>query len=146
MASFSASGIRISGTSYLGEFFDNSHRSKYLTLFVTFTAMSQLISPLLGAAILTQSFSFVWFSGFAYRPWRLFIFANSLVAGLTSVVLFFLPEGPTFSMAIGRHQNALETLQTIYRVNTGRPKKVHTHIYMHFIKIMNKFKSYRNTV
>lgn len=121
---FSSSGVKISAYAYLGEFFDNKSRAKYLTLFVSVSNLSQILSPLLGMAILTLNFEYIWFSGFVYRPWRLFLFVSSLLAGLSAVGMFFLPEGPSFSMAVGRQQDALNTLQTIYRVNTGRPRTV----------------------
>lgn len=124
MILFSSSGIKISLTAYMCEFFDNKHRSKYITLLTSVTTLAMLISPLLGTAILTTNFQFTWFSGFVYRPWRLYVFLTSLIVGLTSIVTFFLPESPSFSMAIGRHREAMHTLQTMYYVNTGRSREV----------------------
>lgn len=147
MSFFSSSGVKISSTAYMMEFFDNKHRPKYITLFISTSALALVISPLLGAAILTMDFQFSWLNGFVYRPWRLFILITSLITGLPLLGIFFLPEGPSFSLAVGRHQEALNTLQTIYHVNTGRPKKV-TVIKLTYKNLTNTnilgIRSYRN--
>lgn len=121
----STAGIKISATAYLGEFFDTNQRPRFFVLLSSITTMANIAQPLLGMAILTLSFESSWFPGFVYRPWRLFVLVGSLITGLTSLIMFFLPEGPAYSALVGKPQDALKTLQTIYHMNTGRPKNVH---------------------
>lgn len=120
----STAGIKISATAYLGEFFDRNQRPRYFALLSTITTMANIIQPLLGMAILTLSFESHWFTGFVYRPWRLFVLVGSFMTGLTGLIMFYLPEGPAYSMFVGKQRDALNTLQIMYHVNTGRPKKV----------------------
>lgn len=57
-----------------------------------------------------------------YAAWRIFLLISSLLAGIVSILLCFLPESPKFLLAQGRHDEALEILRSIHRMNFGTKK------------------------
>lgn len=120
----SSAGVRISSIAYFGEFFENSSRPKYFSILTSIVTAANIIQPLMGMTILTLNFHYVWARFFIYRPWRLFIFVGSMITGITTLVAFLLPEGPKFSLAMGRQEEALQTMRTIYHINTGSSKNV----------------------
>lgn len=69
--------------------------------------------------------------GMAYRTWRLFILFSSMINAFAFVSVAFLPESPKFVLTMGRPEEALEILKTVYRMNKGKPKDVSV-AYIHF--------------
>lgn len=55
-----------------------------------------------------------------YSIWRIFLLLCGSLSGMVTILLFFLPESPKFLLAQGRHDDALEILQDIYRRNRKR--------------------------
>lgn len=81
---------------------------------------------MIGFVIMTMKFHYAPFSFLIITPWRLFILLGSLVSAVGTLVLMFLSEGPKQLQAMGKESEALSVLQTIYRVNSGRPNQVQT--------------------
>lgn len=121
---YSSVGIRISGTAYLDEFLTEANRSKYLTFYSSLASVGVIVQPMLGLAIMTMTFEYEIFPFLMLKPWRLFILLGSLITGLSSIALMFLPEGPKHMMSMGKKDDALAVLQMVHRVNKGRPNEV----------------------
>lgn len=73
---------------------------------------------------MTQSFDLNLFGVFSYKPWRVFIFLNSLVAGLALIGLCLLPESPKFLLAMNKQEEALNVLKRVYKSNNKLKKEV----------------------
>lgn len=42
---------------------------------------------------------------------------------VSSIGFSFMPESPKYLMSIGKNKRAMDVFRTVYRMNTGRPKK-----------------------
>lgn len=88
------------------------------------TAMGMAFQTFFALAILTQEFAVPVAAWFVYRPWRLYLMAGNSVMAIATIGLVYLPEGPKYCLAMGRKQEAFETLQRMFVRNTGHPKEV----------------------
>lgn len=86
--------------------------------------MGMAFQTFFALAILTQEFAIPFTAWFVYRPWRLYLLAGNSVMAIAAIGLIFLPEGPKYCMAMGRTQEAIETLQRMFAQNTGQSKDV----------------------
>lgn len=62
-----------------------------------------------------------------YGTWRIFIVCTSGILALTFASAMFLPESPKFLMAMGKHAQAIQTLQIVYQANGNGDSKVYTY-------------------
>lgn len=112
-----------SSISYLGEFHCNRNRSRYVTFAAMFMTVSVIYQALMGLFVMPIDWQMSVF-GMNYRTWRLFILFSSMINALAFVIIAFLPESPKFVLTMGRPEEALEILKTVYRINKGNPKNV----------------------
>lgn len=125
LKTFSIAGVKGTGITYLGEFMSNKNRPRCIVYGISFMTLGIVLQSILGWLVLTLSFEWRFFSGiFVYKPWRLFIFINSLVVGLCSFGMMFLPESPKFQLAMDKPKETLDILRKMYAFNTGNPKEV----------------------
>lgn len=111
--------------SYLSEFHCNANRTKYVTIAAMFMTLSVAYQGVMGLFIMPIDWEVTLFGGMmVYRPWRFFILLSSALSAVACVVLVFLPESPKFLLAMGKPDEALETLKMVYSWNTGKPKNV----------------------
>lgn len=54
--------------------------------------------------------------------WQIFLLVCALPSLVSGIALYALPESPRFLMSQGRNAEALQALQLIYHINTGKPK------------------------
>lgn len=121
---FSLAGIKGTGITYLSEFHCARRRPKYVSFLGSFTSCADVLQPLVGLLIMTRAFEWNLFGVFVYKPWRIFIFINSLVAGLASIGLCLLPESPKFLLAMGKQEEAIQALGRMYASNKKMSKEV----------------------
>lgn len=57
-----------------------------------------------------------------FSIWRIFLLFCSLLTGMATLLLCFLPESPKFLLAQGRHDEALSILKSIHQMNYGKGK------------------------
>lgn len=120
----STSGVKIAAMAYLGEFHSTRNRAKYFTLLVCAVSAGVVLQPLLAMAIIPLDIQWAVGSVLTIRSWRLYILAGNIIQGLSLLGIFWLPEGPKYTLARGRDEDAIRTLATVYSVNTGLPKEV----------------------
>lgn len=113
---------------YLGEFYSNKNRAKFLTLQLSLTATGIIVQNLLALVTLTLDFRYLLFSNFEFTPWRLYILCCSLISGLTLVGLLYFPESPKFTLAKNKKAETIQILQQIYAMNTGNLGEVSGYI------------------
>lgn len=107
----------------------NKNRPRFLSFLICFMALTVALQPLLGMFVLTQSFEWKIFNRhFVYKPWRMFVLLNSLMAALGTFGLMLLPESPKFQLAIGKPKDTLESMRKMYAWNTGKSKKVRNRV------------------
>lgn len=116
---YSACGIKVAATTYLGEFHTNKNRSKYYPFLVSITCMAPVIQSLMAFAIMPLSIEYDFFSIIILKPWRVYILAGNVITALIFVSCLFMPESPKFTMIIGKENETLQTLERIYHFNTG---------------------------
>jgi MFS transporter, VNT family, synaptic vesicle glycoprotein 2 len=115
LTGFFVSGISSNSYAYLGEFFCEKSRAKYINLCSIFMAFSLTLSPSLGWIFLQiDANSFVHFS-----MWRVFLLVCSSISFVIAVSLYFLAESPKFLLAKQRDDEALKVLERIYKWNKG---------------------------
>lgn len=125
MVGLSLSGIKGTSMSYLSEFHSPRMRPVHLSLLSSFIMSSIIVQPLIAMIILQHNESFRFLNGFVeIKSWRLFIFAGSLVSGLGSLLMHWLPESPKILLAMGKPNAALKVLREIYAINSRNQKEV----------------------
>lgn len=68
--------------------------------------------------VLSADWSWEISDSLTFRPWRLIIFLSLLPGFIAALMLLFIPESPLFLMAHGRHEEALQAINWISKVNT----------------------------
>uniref|UniRef100_A0A1I8NB95 Major facilitator superfamily (MFS) profile domain-containing protein n=1 Tax=Musca domestica TaxID=7370 RepID=A0A1I8NB95_MUSDO len=56
------------------------------------------------------------------HTWQIFLLVCGLPSFISGVILLFLPESPKFLMSQGHNGEAMRAFQTIYALNTRKPK------------------------
>lgn len=87
-----------------------------------FMPISVMYQAIVGWFIMPMTWEISIF-GLLYKPWRLYILTSSLINAISFIILLFLPESPKFMLAMGKNDKALEILQSVYSINTGKTKK-----------------------
>lgn len=119
------SGIKGTSMSYLSEFHNTRMRPVHLSLLSSFIMSSAIFQPLIAMVFLQNSEYFTLYNSFVkVKSWRLFILVGSLVSGLGSLLIHWLPESPKFLLAMGKPKAAIKVLQNMYAVNTGIKRNV----------------------
>lgn len=128
MVGLCLSGIKGTSMSYLSEFHGARMRPVHLSLLSSFIMSSTILQSLIAMVILQNTESITLLNGLVdVKSWRLFIFAGSLVSGLGSVLINWLPESPKMLLAMDNPKEALEVLRNIYAKNSGNRKEVRHH-------------------
>ncbi|XP_062124945.1 synaptic vesicle glycoprotein 2C-like isoform X2 [Drosophila sulfurigaster albostrigata] len=107
---------------YLTELHGPKYRSNVLMVVGMVTSGCLLLLPVLAWAIFPRDWDFVLFESLAIHSWQIFLFVCALPSLISGFVLWTMPESPKFLMSQGRNAEALQMLQKIYRINTGKPK------------------------
>jgi MFS transporter, VNT family, synaptic vesicle glycoprotein 2 len=108
-------GVSANSYAYLGEFFSDSVRAKYINLCSVFMAFALTLSPSLGWIFLKLDANA--FNNFSM--WRVFLLACSLISLVIAISLFFLAESPKFLLAKQEDEEALRVLEKIHKWNKG---------------------------
>ncbi|CAH1114448.1 unnamed protein product [Psylliodes chrysocephalus] len=109
-------------TTYLTEFHSSEYRARVqLIRGVTYALGFLLLS---GAAwlVLPTAFSITIFGSLNIHSWNLFLLCCACSPLSASILFTFMPESPKFLMSVGRNEDALKVFQSIYSMNSGRPK------------------------
>lgn len=118
-------GVKGTVITYVGELMTNKNRIRYLAFVFSFMALGLTLQPLLGLAVLTRSFEWGFSDGwFIFKPWRMFLFINGLIACFGSLGMMLLPESPKFQLAMGKSKATLDIMRSMYAYNTGNSKDV----------------------
>ncbi|XP_058982468.1 synaptic vesicle glycoprotein 2B-like [Musca domestica] len=119
-------GLIVNGPSavlvtYLTELHAAHHRPRVLLFLGIITSFGTLMLPLLAWLILPRDWEFV-IKGFNVHTWQIFLLVCGLPSFISGVILLFLPESPKFLMSQGHNGEAMRAFQTIYALNTRKPK------------------------
>lgn len=121
----SLSGIKGTSMSYLSEFHSARMRPVHLSFLSSFIMSSAMLQPLMAMAILRHPETFpALHAWLVIKSWRVFILVGSLVSGLGSLVLYWLPESPKFLLAMNNPDAALNVMQGMYAINSGETREV----------------------
>lgn len=115
--------MQASAISYLGEFYSNSTRPKFVTFAAAFLPTATAFQPLLALGTLPMTWRFS-MGTLVFAPWRLHILLGSCIMIFPFVSLLFLPESPKFLIAMGKKEAGIEALRWVYEKNTGAPIEV----------------------
>ncbi|KAH8381387.1 hypothetical protein KR093_003932, partial [Drosophila rubida] len=107
---------------YLTEMHGPKYRPNVLMVVGMITSTSTLLLPMLAWGIFPRPWDFLLFGGLDIHSWQIFLLVCALPSLISGLVLYTMPESPRFLMSQGRNKEALEMLQMIYRINTGKPK------------------------
>nr|CAD7196914.1 unnamed protein product [Timema douglasi] len=84
---------------------------------------SKTLQEALGLAwiIIPQPWSWELFDGYiVYNSWRVYVLVCAMPSLLAAFLMTFFLESPKFLMAVGRNEQAIDVLRSVYRINTGR--------------------------
>lgn len=59
-----------------------------------------------------------------FTPWRLYMLCGNLFALIPLLGCMWVTESPRYLLATDNHQDAIEVLQHIYKINSGDSKLV----------------------
>ncbi|XP_075157932.1 synaptic vesicle glycoprotein 2B-like [Haematobia irritans] len=107
--------------SYLSEFHGSNHRSRIIMVIGIMFAISNIILTLMAIAILPRDWNFEIFH-MKFVSWKVFMAVSGVPSLLAALLLPFFPESPRFLMSQGRNKEALQTFESIYALNSGKPK------------------------
>nr|CAD7443765.1 unnamed protein product [Timema bartmani] len=125
---------------YLAEFHGQSSRAKVMMCTGVFASSANVIIPGLAWIIIPQPWSWELFGGYiVYNSWRVYVLVCAMPSLLAAFLMTFFLESPKFLMAVGRNEQAIDVLRSVYRINTGRdaqtyPIKVLIHRKMSIIE------------
>nr|CAD7423815.1 unnamed protein product [Timema monikensis] len=106
---------------YLAEFHGQSSRAKVMMCTGVFASSANVIIPGLAWIIIPQPWSWELFDGYiVYNSWRIYVLVCAMPSLLAAFLMTFFLESPKFLMAIGRNEQAIDVLRSVYRINTGR--------------------------
>nr|XP_022910461.1 synaptic vesicle glycoprotein 2B-like [Onthophagus taurus] len=124
MTGFIINGPFAAFTTVLSEFHAKQYRAKVMLILGIIYAVGNLILPLMAWLILPTNWKVIIVENkFELRPWNFFIILSSLPSILSCISHLFIPESPKFLMTTGRNEEALQVLQKVYALNTGKSKK-----------------------
>lgn len=85
-----------------------------------------ILSPIAASFILRSDWYIVipWLN-ISYTPWRSFIVVAALPGLVAGFLLCFLPESPKYYLSKNQDHHAIQVLQKIFTINTGKPRKVY---------------------
>ncbi|CAG2062463.1 unnamed protein product, partial [Timema podura] len=106
---------------YLAEFHGQSSRAKVMMCTGVFASSANVIIPGLAWIIIPQPWSWELFDGYiVYNSWRVYVLVCAMPSLLAAFLMTFFLESPKFLMAVGRNEQAIDVLRSVYRINTGR--------------------------
>uniref|UniRef100_A0A1A9WGN7 Major facilitator superfamily (MFS) profile domain-containing protein n=1 Tax=Glossina brevipalpis TaxID=37001 RepID=A0A1A9WGN7_9MUSC len=105
---------------YLGEFYVTRHRPVIINYACLFVGLSVAYVPAVAWLVLSMDWSFPITESFQFRPWRLLNVFNALPGFIGVLIMFALPESPKILMSMGKEEEALEAVNKIAKMNTGR--------------------------
>lgn len=120
----SLAGLNGTGMTYASEFQNEKSKSKNTALLIAFFPLTNILQPALALVILTQTLNWNFFNVFTFSAWRIFTLAASLVPAFAIIGFTIMPESPKFLLSVGRRDEALKVLKTVYKMNNNNPKKV----------------------
>ena len=110
--------------SYFAEFQPKSKRGSMLSFMAAFWTLGNLFVAGLAWLIIPEDIG-LYFQGFVYNSWRIFLVMCSLPSFIVACLLFYLPESPKFLLTRGRPEKAIEIFKNIYHINTGNDKELY---------------------
>ncbi|KAM8705918.1 hypothetical protein ACLKA7_010247 [Drosophila subpalustris] len=120
-------GLMVNGSAavlytYLTEMHGPKYRCQVLMVVGMITSASTLLLPMLAWGIFSRPWDYVLFGGLDIHSWQIFLLVCAFPSLISGLVMYAMPESPKFLMSQGRNKEALEMLQRIYHINTGKPK------------------------
>lgn len=109
------------------EFCHNGIRDRIVLCQSSFSAISQILIPLMSWGILTQDWKSTFFGGrYVLNTWNFYLYAMSLWS-LTATIMYglFVPESPKYLVTQKRYDEARDILIKMYVQNTGKPAETY---------------------
>lgn len=107
-------------TTTVSEFHSAKYRAKIVMGLGVMYSVAQLIIPGLAWLVIPHRMDYDFFNGYLkLHSWNFFILICAVPSIICSIGHCFLPESPKFLMTVGRNEEALKILQTVYSCNTG---------------------------
>lgn len=99
----------------MGEFQTDKTRDTAILVSSTFASSGCVIMPIFAALIMSQEWSFVVpILNINYTPWRFYMFLCAIPSLICALVFLSLPESPKFLVSIGKREEAIQVLKSIY--------------------------------
>ncbi|XP_014272106.1 synaptic vesicle glycoprotein 2B [Halyomorpha halys] len=119
---FVLTGTFTSSYVYVGEFCPSNIRSKGLLIMTAMMATCNIYLPAMAWTILPLDVYIPIYGDLVFTSWRLYILLMLLPLSLAILLLSKLPETPKFLYTIGKHDETLEVIRSIYAVNQRKNK------------------------
>ncbi|XP_063226463.1 synaptic vesicle glycoprotein 2C-like isoform X2 [Bacillus rossius redtenbacheri] len=136
---FIISGPHAMLLSFLAEFHSEAHRARMIILTGVYGAIAYILVPGLAWVIIPKPWSWSLLGGrVTYNSWRVFVAVCSLPSLLAGGLMLCFDESPKFLVSRGRLDEALQVLQNMYSVNSGRPPDTYPVKYLQLDRVQNK--------
>lgn len=100
---------------YIGEFHPNKTRDTAILASSIFAAVGCVCMPIFAALIMNLEWSFyVPIININYTPWRLYMLLCAIPGLICGLIFLRLPESPKFLLSIGKREEAIKVLKSIY--------------------------------
>ncbi|XP_070536428.1 synaptic vesicle glycoprotein 2C-like [Ptychodera flava] len=120
-----ACGVGIGGSipitfAYYSEFVAKSSRGANVTWLLFLWTCGGVYVSLIGWGIIPRTeISFTLSPEFTVHSWRIFVLLGSLPCLVAIAMLFCMEESPRYLLEVGRHDEAMEILKKVYKINHG---------------------------
>ncbi|XP_014272096.1 synaptic vesicle glycoprotein 2B isoform X2 [Halyomorpha halys] len=120
-------GVFLTGTFtsayvYVGEFCPSNIRAKGLLIMTAMMSTCNIVLPAMALVILPLDVYIPIFDVLVFTSWRLYILLILIPLSLAMLLLSKLPETPKFLYSIGKHEEALDVIRSIYAGNKKKNK------------------------
>ncbi|XP_044761851.1 synaptic vesicle glycoprotein 2B-like isoform X2 [Coccinella septempunctata] len=108
-------------TCYLSEFHSSKYRARVQMVLGLVNSSGSICLPFIAGLILPADVEYNVYNYLRLHSWNIFLLVAACPSLIAGCIFLFLPESPKFLMTIGRNDEALSIMRTVYKINTGKP-------------------------
>ncbi|XP_045483324.1 synaptic vesicle glycoprotein 2B-like isoform X2 [Harmonia axyridis] len=108
-------------TCYLSEFHSSKYRARVQMVLGLVNSTGSIFLPFIAGLILPSDVQYNLFHYLRIHSWNIFLLVAACPSLIAGCIFLLLPESPKFLMTIGRNDEAMKVMRSVYSINTGQP-------------------------